>query len=146
MDSGRYFVVRDKAVPDVLLKVVQAKKILNENKSMTVSDAVKRIGISRSSFYKYQNYIFPFNDTAIGRTMTLSIEMIDTPGVLSDILQVVASYNANILTIHQSIPINGVASTSLSVELFSEAPSASAMVEEMERIEGVQDVSIVGRH
>lgn len=146
MDSGRYFVVRDKAIPDVLLKVVQAKKILNENKSMTVSDAVKRIGISRSSFYKYQNYIFPFNDTAIGRTMTLSIEMIDTPGVLSDILQVVASYNANILTIHQSIPINGVASTSLSVELFSEAPSASAMVEEMERIEGVQDVSIVGRH
>ena len=146
MDSGRYFVVRDKAVPDVLLKVVQAKKLLNENKSMTVSDAVKRIGISRSSFYKYQNYIFPFNDTAIGRTMTLSIEMIDTPGVLSDILQVVASYNANILTIHQSIPINGVASTSLSVELFSEAPSASAMVEEMERIEGVQDVSIVGRH
>ena len=146
MDSGRYFVVRDKAVPDVLLKVVQAKKILNENKSMTVSDAVKRIGISRSSFYKYQNYIFPFNDTAIGRTMTLSIEMIDTPGVLSDILQVVASYNANILTIHQSIPINGVASTSLSVELFSEAPSASAMVEEMERIERVQDVSIVGRH
>ena len=116
-EKTRYFVVRQKAVPEVLLKVVEAKKLLESEKGLTVQEAADRVGISRSSFYKYKEDIFPFHDNSKGRTFTFVIQMMDEPGLLSDVLKIVAEYHANILTIHQSIPINEVASLSLSLEI-----------------------------
>ena len=114
-DKSKYFVVKQKAVPEVLLKVVEAKKLLETVRAITVQEAADRVGISRSSFYKYKDDIFPFYDNTKGKTITLVVQMDDRQGLLSDLLHVVAVYRANILTIHQSIPVNGVATLTLSV-------------------------------
>ena len=84
-EEARYFVVRQKAVPEVLLKVVEAKKLLESEKVMTIQEAVDAVGISRSSFYKYKDDIFQFHDNTQGTTFTLTFQMDDEPGILSDV-------------------------------------------------------------
>ena len=103
-------------MPEVLLKVVEAKRLLETGKVASVHEATERLGVSRSSFYKYKDDIFPFHDNSQGTTITLTLQMNDEPGLLSDVLKVIADFKANILTIHQSIPINGIASLSISVQ------------------------------
>ena len=144
-DKSKYFVVKQKAVPEVLLKVVEAKKLLESERVITVQEATDRVGISRSSFYKYKDDIFPFYDNAKGKTITLVMQMDDEPGLLSDLLHIVAVYHANILTIHQSIPVNGVATLTLSVEVLESTGNVSRMVEDMEEKHGVHYVKILAR-
>ena len=99
-ESTKYFVVKQKAVPEVLLKVVEAKGLLEKGKVESVQEAVNAVGISRSSFYKYKDDIFPFHDSSQGTTITLTFQMDDEPGLLSDVLKTIADAHANILTIH----------------------------------------------
>ncbi len=144
-DKSKYFVVKQKAVPEVLLKVVEAKKLLESERAITVQEATDKVGISRSSFYKYKDDIFPFYDNTKGKTITLVIQMDDEQGLLSDLLHVVAVYKANILTIHQSIPVNGVATLTLSVEVRENTGNVSSMVEELEEQTGIHYVKILAR-
>lgn len=141
----KFYLVKEKAVPEVLLKVVEAKRILEAEKSVTVQEATERVGISRSSFYKYKDDILPFHEQAKGTTVTFILQMDDKPGILSDILKTVAGFHGNILTIHQSIPINGIATLTLSVEILPEAGDAEDMVGQMEQQAGVHDLKILGR-
>ena len=143
--KSEYYVVKQKAVPEVLLKVVEAKKLLESGKAATIQDAVEKVDISRSSFYKYKDDIFPFHDNTQGTTITLSLSIDDEPGLLSDLLKVIADFGANILTIHQSIPINGVASLSISVQVLCTTSDVSRMLEAMEEEKGVRNVKILAR-
>ena len=145
MDKTKYFVVKKKALPEVLIKVVEAKRLLASERGLTIQEATDQIGISRSSFYKYKDDIFPFHENEKGQTITLVVQMDDTPGLLAEILRVVAEYGANILTIHQSIPLNGVATLTLSVEILSTTGNISDMVAEIEENQGVHYLKIVGR-
>lgn len=144
-EKSKYFVVKQKAVPEVLLKVVEAKKLLESERVITVQEATDRVGISRSSFYKYKDDIFPFYDNTKGKTITLVMQMDDEPGLLSDLLRVVAVYRANILTIHQSIPVNGVATLTISVEVRKATGNVSEMVQELEEKDGIHHVKILAR-
>ena len=144
-DKSNYYVVREKAVPEVLLKVVEAKRFLDSGKLESVQDATEAVGISRSSFYKYKDDIFPFHDNAQGTTITLAMSIEDEPGLLSDVLKIIADFGANILTIHQSIPINGVASLSISVQVLSTTGDVSRMLETMEEKSGVRNVKILAK-
>ena len=141
----KYYVVREKAVSEVLLKVVEANRILDSEQVTTVQEATEQVGISRSSFYKYKDDIFPFHDQAKGRTVTFILQMDDKPGILSDILRTIAEFRGNILTIHQSIPINGIATLTLSVEILPEAGDAEDMIGQMEQQTGVHYLKILGR-
>lgn len=144
-DSSKYFVVRQKAVPEVLLKVVEAKMLLETRRVETVQEAADQVGISRSSFYKYKDDIFPFRDNVKGKTFTFMLQMHDEPGLLSDVLSIVAEYKANILTIHQSIPTNGVATLTLSVEILPATGDVSSMIEAIESRPEIQYLKILGR-
>lgn len=143
--STGYYVVKQKALPEVLLKVVEAKKLVDTGRVLSIQDAVDQVGISRSSFYKYKDDIFPFHDTAAGTTITLTFQMDDEPGLLSDVLKIIAEFGANILTIHQSIPISGVASLSISVQVLPTTEDVSKMVDAMERQKGVHYVKIIAK-
>ena len=127
--KNKYYVVRDKALPEVLQKVVEVKRLLEADKNLTVQEAAEQVGLSRSSFYKYKDDILP---------------LMDEPGLLSDLLHIVADYRANILTIHQTIPVNGSATVTLSVEVLSDTGNVACMVEEIEHLKGVQNVKILG--
>ncbi|MBQ5675770.1 MAG: ACT domain-containing protein [Lachnospiraceae bacterium] len=143
-DSTGYYVVKNRALPEVLLKVVEAKKLI-DSEQMSIKEAVDTLGISRSSFYKYKDDIFPFHDTTTGTTITLMLQVDDVPGLLSDVLKIIASSGANILTIHQSIPINGVATLSLSVQVLPTTSDISEMVNQMEKQNGVRNVKIIAK-
>ena len=144
-DKKKYFVVRERAVPDVLLKVVEAKKLLDSGKVSTVQEASELTGISRSSFYQYKDDIFPFHEEAKGKTITFIIQMDDEPGLLSNVLTTIARFRGNILTIHQSVPINGVATLTLSVDILPGEGDAEAMVETIEQSTGIHYLKILGR-
>lgn len=144
-ETAKYFVVKQKAIPEVLLKVVEAKRLLESERVLTIQDAVDTVGISRSSFYKYKDDIFQFHDNSQGTTFTLTFQMDDEPGLLSDVLKIIAECHANILTIHQSIPINGIASLSLSIQVLQNTGDISRMIESMEEQKGVHHVKIVSK-
>lgn len=144
-DKTKYFVLKKKAVPEVLLKVVEAKRLLDSDRAESVQEATEMVGISRSSFYKYKDDIFPFHDNAKGKTITVVIQMDDEPGLLSVVLKTIADFHANILTIHQSIPINGVASLTLSVDVLPDTGDVSLMVENIEQQDGIHYLKILAR-
>lgn len=144
-EDNKYFVLKKKAVPEVLLKVVEAKRLLESEKVMSIQEAVDITGISRSSFYKYKDDIFPFHDNARGKTITFVLQMDDEPGLLSGVLKLIAEYNANILTIHQTIPINSIALLTLSIEVGPETGNISEMINAIEMKKGVHYLKILAR-
>jgi len=144
-DVNEYYVVKKKALPEVLLSVVEAKKLLETKKVATIQEAADKVGISRSSFYKYKDDIFLFHDNSQGTTITITFQMDDEPGLLSDVLKIIAEHGANILTIHQSIPINGTASLSLSIQILQTTQDVSEMLELMEAQRGVHSVKLVAK-
>ena len=144
-ETTKYFVVKQKAIPEVLLKVVEAKRLLESEKVLTIQEAVDAVGISRSSFYKYKDDIFPFHDNSQGTTITLTFQMDDEPGILSDVLKIIAEYRANILSIHQSIPINGIASLTLSIQVLQTTGDISRMIEQLEGQTSVHHVKILAK-
>jgi chorismate mutase len=141
----QYFIVKKKALPEVLLKVVEAKRLLDSERVMTVQEATDEVQISRSSFYKYRDDIFPFYEHTRGKTITFLIQMDDTPGLLSKVLNNVAKSNANILTIHQTIPVNKIALLTLSIEILPQSESVSVMLETIEGLEGIHYVKTLAR-
>lgn len=145
LEDSKYYVIKKKAVPEVLLKVLEVQKLLDAEQAKSIQEATETVGISRSSYYKYKDDIFPFYDNTKGKTITLVIQMDDEQGLLSDLLHVVAVYKANILTIHQSIPVNGVATLTLSVEVRSNTGNVSKMVEDIEEMNGIHYVKILAR-
>ena len=135
--------LREKAVPEVLLKVVEAKRLLDSGRTESVQDAVDAVGISRSSFYKYKDDIFPYYENAKGKTITMVIQLDDEPGLLSLVLGIIAEFHANILTIHQSVPVNGIASLSLSVDVFPATGDVEQMKNSIESVEGIHFAKIL---
>ena len=143
-EDSKYYVVKQKALPEVLLKVAQVNKII-ETKRMSIAEATESVGISRSSYYKYKDDIFPFRDNVKGKTITFVLSMDDEPGILSNVLRAIAENHGNILTIHQSIPISGIATLTLSVQILQGEGDAAAMVDDIEQMEGIHYLKILGR-
>ena len=143
MDENiKYYVVKQKALPEVLLKVAQANRLI-ETKGISVADATEQVGISRSSYYKYKDDIFPIHEKIQGKTITFVMEMEDRPGLLSSILKVVADCKANILSIHQSIPVNHIALITLSVMILPITDDVAELFDRIENADGINNLKIV---
>ena len=143
-EKTTYFVLKEKAVPEVLLKVVAAKKLIETGKCDSVQ-ATEQVGISRSSFYKYKDDIFPFHEDAKGKTVNMVIQLEDEPGILSKVLEEMAHFHVNILTVHQSIPVNGFATVTISVDVLEDSGDFSELVNSIENVGGVNYVKILAR-
>jgi chorismate mutase len=144
-DTANFYIIKRKALPEVFLKVVQAKKLLEKEKSITVQEAVDSVGISRSSFYKYKDTIYPFYENSRGRAITIGIKIDDEPGLLSNILNCIAEYHANVLTIHQTIPINGVADITITIEVLPTTGDVHDMIDYLISMDGVHHIKILSR-
>ena len=112
----KYYIVEATALPEVFLKVAEAKRLLSTGEAATVNDAAKLTGISRSAFYKYRDSVMPFHNMMIGRILTYQLKLHDEPGVLSGILKTFADFSANMLTINQTIPSGGCALVTVTAE------------------------------
>ena len=142
--NSDFYLVRKRAVPETLLKVVEVNRLLSAGKVKTIQEAVDRVGISRSSYYKFKNDIEEFHSSMAGMTLTLSMEISDETGILSDILREIADFGANILTIHQSIPIGGMASVSISMQVLKSSENVSGLLENLERLSGIRKIRATG--
>ena len=113
----KYYIIEASALPEIFLKVAEAKRLLATGEVATVNEATKRMDISRSAFYKYRDAILPFQNMTKGRIITFQLMLHDEPGVLSSLLMVYANRKANVLTINSIIPTNGHALVTISAEL-----------------------------
>jgi chorismate mutase len=146
MDNGSTYLLVDSTVlPDVFLKVIEAKRILSTGRTKTVNDAVKEAGLSRSAFYKYKDYVFPFYETSRGRVITLFFVVEDFSGILSSIISRIAKAKGNIVTINQNVPINGLADVTISIETTGMTMDIGELMESIGEIEGVRQKEILAR-
>ena len=114
--ATKFYLVSAEALPEIFIKVAEAKRMLQSGEVRTAGDAARAVGISRSAFYKYRDTIAPFQNMMAGRIITFQMVLKDKAGVLSSILSIFANCGANILTINQSIPTGGKAMVTISAE------------------------------
>ncbi len=115
-EPAKYFIVEARAMPEIFRKVAEAKRLLETGEEKTVNAAAQAVEISRSAVYKYKDAVRPFNDMLHGRIVTFQVLLKDEPGALSGALNVLAGTRVNILTINQSIPVNGCAVVTMTAE------------------------------
>ena len=133
----KYYIVAADALPEIFVKVAEAKRMMQTGEADTVGEATRRAGISRSAFYKYKDSVQPFNDMKAEHIITFYGMLKDNTGVLSRVLSVFAQSGANILTINQSIPTNGCAAVTISAETSDMAESLETLLAEASALEGV---------
>ena len=143
MEKKKYFIVSADALPEVFVKVAEAKRMLQVGEAGTVGQAAAMVGISRSAFYKYKDAVQPFQNMKAGHIITLYALLRDNPGVLSNYLAIFAASGANILTINQSIPTNGCAAVTISAETSEMAESLEQLLMDVEGLEGVVKFEIL---
>lgn len=132
-------------MPEALVKTLQVKERLARGEFATVHEATERVGLSRSAFYKYKDGIFPLSGIDRDRIVTISMDMEHRSGVLSRVLSLVASYEGNVLTIHQTIPLQGMANVVLSIETSAGVEALDALVAAMKATEGVRKAVVIGQ-
>ena len=133
----KYYIVAANALPEVFIKVAEAKRMMQTGEADTVGDATKKAGISRSAFYKYKDSVQPFNDMKAEHIITFYGMLKDNTGVLSRVLGIFASSGANILTINQSIPTNGCAAVTISAETSGMEQTLESLMAAASAVEGV---------
>ena len=143
MSKPKYFIVEAEALPEIFLKVEEAKRALELGEAATVNEATRRTGISRSAFYKYKDAVRPFNDMMNGRIVTFQTVLRDEPGVLSAILNIFASSGGNILTINQNIPASGCAAVTIAAETSGLQIALEELIHRLEEQDGVVRVEIL---
>jgi len=140
-----FFLVDSSVLPEVFSKVIEVKKILGKGTVKTVNDAVREVGISRSAYYKYKDYVFPFYETSRGKVITLYFILENFSGILSRIINEIALAKANILTINQNIPINNLADVTISIETTGMITDIKELMDKISKIDGVRRHEILAR-
>lgn len=143
MSKTSLMLIDSKVLPEVFSKVLHAKKLLADGECKDISEAVKKAEISRSAFYKYRDYVFPFNQ--MQGIITLFFIVSDITGVLSSILSVLADAKTNVLTINQNIPVNSVADVTISVQNDISAVDLNELVDRLSSLDGVKDIRVLAR-
>ena len=143
MEKQKYYLVTAEALPEVFLRVAEAKRMLQVGEATTVGEAAKQVGISRSAFYKYKDAVQPFQNMRAGHIITFYALLKDIPGVLSNYLSIFANSGANILTINQTIPTNGCAGVTISAETSEMVDALEELMARAASAEGVLKFEIL---
>jgi chorismate mutase len=143
--ESEFYLVKSDMLPEVFVKVMAVKRLLSSGKADSVNEAVQKVGLSRSAYYKYKDAVLPFYETSRGRLVTLIFAVENFPGILSGIINSLARVKANVLTINQNIPINGLADVSISIETERMTVDLEVLLDELGRIPGVRSYRILAR-
>ena len=139
----KYYIVEASALPEVFLKVAEAKRLLSTGEAATVNEATKMTDISRSAFYKYRDSVLPFQNMMTGRIITLQLLLHDQPGLLSEILGVLAATRANIITINSIMPTNGTAVVTISAGTNELTVSIEELLSTLGEMDGVVKAEVL---
>ncbi|MDY3060478.1 MAG: ACT domain-containing protein [Fusobacterium sp.] len=141
---GKEFLIVSKEIlPDYYDKVIEARNLLSEGKVKGVSEAVKMVGISRSTYYKYKDFVFTPSENSMGRKALISVMLAHKKGALSEVLNYISSVNGNILTINQNIPINDVASVIISLDISETTITIEEIIVALKKFDFVKSAKLV---
>lgn len=139
----KYLVINTKILPEAYEKVVQVKQLLRMGKVKDITEAVRFVGISRSTYYKYKDFIFTMSESINNHKVTLSVLLTHEPGALSAILDKLAETHGNILTINQDIPINNVANITITFDAVNLNMELNELIEELKNIDNVVKIELI---
>ncbi|MDB4867464.1 MAG: hypothetical protein JWR03_1797 [Cohnella sp.] len=143
--AERYYVVREDLLPEGILKAEQVKELLRRGEAATVHEAAERVGLSRSAFYKYKEGVYLLEQATRESIVTLSVDLEHRSGVLSKVLGMLAVSEGNVLTIYQSIPLQGLANVVVSLDISKLSGTLQELTGQLRAIDGVKRAAIVGR-
>lgn len=143
--QDKYYLVQEDILPEAIKKTIKVKEILKMGEVKTINEAVEKMDLSRSAYYKYKDYVFPFFEIAQGKIVSITISMMNDPGMLSAILNSVADHNGSILTSNQDIPLQGIANCTISFETKNLIGSLEGLLDSIRTIQGVIKVDILGQ-
>ena len=139
----KYYIVEASALPEVFLKVAEAKRLLSTGEASTVNEATRMTDISRSAFYKYRDSVLPFQNMMTGRSITFQLLLHDEPGLLSELLHVFAQAKANIITINSIVPTNGTAVVTISAETMDLTVPLEELLAQLQAFPGVVKADVL---
>ncbi len=140
----KFYLVREDVLPEAMKKTLEAKEMLERGKVDKIGDAVQKVNLSRSAFYKYRDTVFPFHTIAKERLVSLSVYLEDRSGTLSKLLSIVAESGCNVLTIHQTIPLQGRANVTLSLNTSGMKIEFNEFLSRLRKLEFVEKVEVLG--
>lgn len=140
----KFYLVREDVLPEAMKKTLEVKEMMDRGKAESVRDAVDKVDLSRSAYYKYRDTVFPFSSIKKEQLMSLFFHLEDRSGTLSKLLSVVASSGCNVLTIHQTIPLQGRANVTLSLNTGNMEMEIDDLLHEFKKLEFVEKVEVLG--
>ncbi|MDO4300805.1 MAG: ACT domain-containing protein [Clostridia bacterium] len=143
--NSDYYIVDKKVMPEVFIKVVEAKELFDKGIAASVQEAVDKAGVSRSAYYKYKDYVSVLGSDARGKIVILAFNLEDKAGLLSLVLNIIADHGANVLTINQTIPINNVANVTITADTANMTLGVREMLDNISKIHGVLTLKIIAR-
>ncbi|WP_010303563.1 ACT domain-containing protein [Kurthia senegalensis] len=139
----RYFLVREDVLTDAMQKTLQAKHLLQTGAVSSIWDAVKEVDLSRSAFYKYRDAVFPFHSIVQERILTVFLQLEDRKGTLARLLSTVTETHCNVLTIHQTIPIQGRANVTLSLDVTAMDVELDELLQHLKKLDFVESAEVI---
>ena len=143
--KSTFYLVREEILPEAIKKTIKVKELLKRGDARTINEAVEQMELSRSAYYKYKDYVFPFYEASKEKIVTLTLLLEHKPGVLSRILSSIAGGRGSVLTINQGIPLQGVANVTISIETIDLAIDLEALLDKLRMVEGVKRLELLGQ-
>ena len=143
--KDKFYLVQEEILPEAIKKTIKVKELLKRGEVKTINEAVERMELSRSAYYKYKDYVFPFYEASQEKIVTLTLLLEHKQGVLSQVLNTVAADHGSVLTINQGIPLQGVANATISIETADLDIDLEALLDKLRLIEGVKRLEVLGQ-
>ena len=143
--TSSFYLVREEILPEAIKKTIRVKALLKRGDVRTINEAVKKMDLSRSAYYKYKDYVFPFYEASKNKIITLTFLLDNEKGVLSSVLNTVSEHSGNVLTINQGIPLQGVASTTMAIETDKLTVELETLLAKLRSLGGVRRLDILGQ-
>ncbi|EAX46527.1 amino acid-binding ACT domain protein [Thermosinus carboxydivorans Nor1] len=145
MQKSAFYLVREEILPEAIKKTIKVKELLKRGEAKTINEAVEKMGLSRSAYYKYKDFVFPFYEASKEKIVTIALLLEHKPGVLSRVLNTIAGDRGSVLTINQGIPLQGVANATISIETADLAVDLEALLDKLRMVEGVKRLELLGQ-
>ena len=144
VQSG-FFLVQEQILPEAIKKTIRVKEMLKRGDARTINEAVDSMGLSRSAYYKYKDYVFPFYEASRNKIISLTLILEHKKGVLSSVLNTISADSGSVLTINQGIPLQGVANATVSIETANLAVDLEALLDKLRMVDGVKRLEVLGQ-
>lgn len=145
MEKNGFYLVREEILPEAIKKTIRVKEMLKRDDKLKINDAVKMMDLSRSAYYKYKDYVFPFYEASKNKIVTLTFLLEHKKGVLSSVLNTISQDSGSVLTINQGIPLQGVANATVSIETAQLSVDLEALLDKLRMVDGVKRLEVLGQ-